>query len=357
MLADVACVRHARSTHFVGAKMSHKSPQQLGGAARAQKLDRDERAKIASEAAKARWVTSNEIKADPNIPFATHQGQVSISGLELDCYVLNNGKRVFHKRGMAKALGLRSEGGNAFVKTISGKSISKFVSEDLADRIDSPFYFLAINGEVAHGYDAELLIDVCKAIKNASESGSLSSSQSALAAQAQIIIHAFAKVGIAAVIDEATGFQEVRGPDALRILVEQYIEKEKREWVKEFPDEYYDELNRIFGSKKLTQTKHGKVIQNRPQHFAKFTRKFVYHPLENGSVLEELDRLNPKINDKGTRRDRFHSHLSQDYGLQKLKTQVQEVLTMMKLSDNLAQFKRFFDKRFKGQYQPDLFDK
>lgn len=42
---------------------------------------------------------------------ATHRGILPIGGLQLECYVLEDGKRVFHKRGMAKAMGLKSEGG------------------------------------------------------------------------------------------------------------------------------------------------------------------------------------------------------------------------------------------------------
>ena len=93
-----------------------------------------------------------------------------------------------------------------------------------------------------------------------------------MAEQAKILLTAFAKVGVTALIDEATGFQQVRSPDALRVLVQQYIEEERREWERRFPDEYYDELNRLYGSKRLTVTGSGAVIQNRPQHFAKFTR-------------------------------------------------------------------------------------
>ena len=37
-------------------------------------------------------------------------------------------------------------------------------------------------------------------------------------------LRALAKVGVTALIDEATGFQQVREPNALRILVQQYIE-------------------------------------------------------------------------------------------------------------------------------------
>ena len=200
--------------------------------------------------------------------------------------------------------------------------------------------------DLGHGYEAEILVDVCKAIIRADEGGKLTSAQEALAAQARVIVQAFAKVGVVALIDEATGYQSVRSPTALRILVQQYIEAEKREWEKQFPDDYYDELNRLYGSRKLTTTGSGAVIQNRPQHFAKFTRSFVYHPLENGAVLEELDRVNPKFGVNGNRRARFHQHLSEGYGIEKLKRQVQDVMTLMKVSDSIGQFKRLFSKRF-----------
>ncbi|WP_297505579.1 P63C domain-containing protein, partial [Ferrovum sp.] len=184
------------------------------------------------------------------------------------------------------------------------------------------------------------------AIVNADKESKLTVAQQGLVAQAQILLSAFAKVGVVALIDEATGYQQIRDPKALRILVQQYIEQEKREWEKQFPDFYYDELNRVYGSKKLTMTGNGTIIQNRPQHFAKFTRSYVYHPLENGSVLKELDRINPKIDACGTRRARFHQHLTQGYGIEKLKRQVQEVLTLIAVSDTIGQFKKLFAKRF-----------
>jgi hypothetical protein len=129
--------------------------------------------------------------------------------------------------------------------------------------------------------------------------------------------------------------------------VQQYVAEERRQWEKQFPDEYYNELNRLYGSKLLTTTGSGAVIQNRPQHFANFTRSYVYHPLANGEVLEELDRLNPKIGKNGTRKARFHQHLNEGYGIEKLKRQVGEILTLMKVSDTVGQFKKFFSRRFK----------
>lgn len=272
---------------------------------------------------------------------------MAIGDLMLDCYVLSDGRRVFHKRGMAKALGLKSEGGNAFIKTMQGKGLGSALPVKLREKIDNPINFKPLVGDTGHGYEADVLAEVAKAVAKAGEiEGALTRAQLPLAAQAEILINAFAKVGVVALIDEATGYQQIRDPGALRLLVQQYIAAEKREWDKQFPDAFYDELNRIYNSKKLTVTSTGAVIQNRPQHFAKFTRTYVYEPLENGAVLEEFDRINPKINAKGTRKDRFHQHLTLGYGIEKLKRQVDVVVTLASVSDNISQFKKLFHKKF-----------
>lgn len=334
-----------------------------GGVARREKLSAERRSEIAKAAAAARHspraAAAIQVTQDGVVlPSATHQGQIDIGGLTLDCYVLGDGRRVFHKRGMAKALGLKSDGGNAFMKTMQGKGLGSALSEKLREKINNPINFKPLVQDLAHGYEADILVEVARAIIAADGIGTgLKTAQKRLVAQAQILSHAFAKIGVVALIDEATGYQQIRDPQALRLLVQQYVAEEMREWEKQFPDSYYDDLNRLYGSKKLTQTHSGSVIQNRPQHFAKFTRTYVYHPLENGAVLEELDRINPKIDAKGNRRSRFHQHLKLGYGIEKLKRQVQEVQTLMGVSDTVPQFKKLFGKRFpQAGQQGDLLD-
>lgn len=330
--------------------MDDSTPQSKGGRARADQLSPEERREIARRGAQARWDRVRQFQqSDVDLPKATHQGKMAVGSLELDCYVLEDGRRVFHKRGMARALGMKSEGGNVFMRAMQRKGLGSELGQELVDKIEKPINFKPLTQDLAHGYDADILVNVCKAVIRAEEAEKLTKSQQGLVIQAKTLLHAFAKVGVTALIDEATGFQQVRSPDALRLLVQQYIEEEKREWEKQFPNDYYDELNRLYGSKRLTKTGSGAVIQNRPQHFAKFTRSYVYHPLENGVVLEELDRINPKIDRKGTRRARFHQHLTQGYGIEKLKRQVQDVMTLMVVSDTVRQFKRLFAKRFPQQ--------
>jgi hypothetical protein len=322
-----------------------ESKQSKGGRARADLLDSGERRQIASQGGTAKKEKARAMAEAGQLPNATHQGKMLVGGLDLDCYVLMDGRRVFHKRGMAKALGMKSGGGNVFLRAVQRKGLGSEIKQKLLDKIETPIVFKPLTQDLAHGYEASVLVEICEAIIRAEQSGALHSTQADLAAHAKILLKAFAKIGVTALIDEATGFQQVRSPDALRVLVQQYIEEERREWEKQFPDEYYDELNRLFGSKKLTKTGSGAVIQNRPQHFAKFTRSYVYFPLEDGKVLEELDRLNPKVN--GTRKARLHQHLTQRYGIEKLKRQVNEVITLVKVSDTVTQFKNLFSKRFR----------
>lgn len=277
---------------------------------------------------------------------ATHKGILPLGGLQLDCYVLSDGRRVFHKRGMAKALGLKSDGGNAFIKTLSGKKLGSELDQELWDKIEDPILFKAVGSDPAHGYEASTLVDVCKAVDRAERAGKLTKAQEPMARQARMIVNALAQVGIDALIDEATGYQTERSPDALRLLVQAYIEKEQREWEKEFPDDFYISLNKVYGSDPYVTRSRGAMVINKPQHFGNFTNKYVYGPLENGEVLKELQRVNPQVDAKGTRKQRFHQFLTEGFGLEKVREQRQEVLTMLKLADDIEDFKRLYEKRF-----------
>lgn len=294
---------------------------------------------------------------------ATHKGILPLGGLQLECYVLDDGRRVFNKRGMAEAIGLKSRGGNAFMRAMQAQSLGSELDENLLEKINNPIFFNPLSGDpnLGHGYEAEVLVEVCKAVIRADKAGRLKAQQANMVAQANIILNALASVGIVALVDEATGYQTQRDPDALRLLVQAYIEKEQREWEKEFPDDFYLSLNRVYGSEEYVARASGAMVINKPQHFGNFTRKYVYGPLENGEVLAELEKKNPKVGATGTRPQRFHQYLTKGYGLEKLREQRQEVLTMLKLSDNIDEFKRLYEKRFgplDDQYSmwPDFFD-
>jgi phage protein len=70
------------------------------------------------------------------------------------------------------------------------------------------------------------LADICEAFLEARNSIELSTRQRIIADQREILIRGFARVGITALVDEATGYQYERERDALQSILKAYINEE-----------------------------------------------------------------------------------------------------------------------------------
>ena len=121
----------------------------------------------------------------------------------------------------------------------------------------------------------------------------------------------FSDVGIVALIDEVTGYQDVRARDALAKILEEFIAKELRRWVKTFPVEYYRELFRVRGWKfpelPANQSK-------RPVMAGKITNDVVYDRLAPG-VREELYRVAERT-ESGKLKHKLFMRLTEELGIQ-----------------------------------------
>jgi len=113
--------------------------------------------------------------------------------------------------------------------------------------IQSPIKFLPTQGPIAYGYPATMLVDICEALLAARKAGALQKQQLHLADQAEILVRGFARVGIIALVDEATGYQKERARDALATILEAFVAKELQPWIKTFPPDYYEHLFRLRG--------------------------------------------------------------------------------------------------------------
>jgi hypothetical protein len=104
------------------------SPQSKGGIARAKSLSTMKRREIAQRAAQARWA---KIVDPQGLPRASHQGKLPIGDVEIEVYRLHDGRRMIAKGAMARALNLKSEGGNAFLRTVTRKGVRSAISDEL----------------------------------------------------------------------------------------------------------------------------------------------------------------------------------------------------------------------------------
>lgn len=330
------------------------APQQKGGLARSKSLSTARRSEIAKKAAKARWAKPEDKGETPE---ANSFGVLQIGDVSIDCYVLKDKRRLINKKAMALAIGLKSEGGNALVKTLSGKTIGSIIPPETREKIDNPIIFKPLVGDLAHGYEATVLIDLCDALM--SQRDKLNPNQKFLAKQAEIILRSAAKIGIIALVDEATGFIEDKRKDEYRDLWNQFIADEYSKWQQEFPSELFDVFYKIYGLKRRNpkSTKH-------PKFFSQLLRKYIYKPLaaSNGAILEELDEKNPVIYANGGRKYKLFQFLSDEIGMPALRAHIWQTVGIGRSSKNKKQFDRNFYSAFPSARDPyadmtgDLFE-
>jgi hypothetical protein len=321
---------------MLSASMGHsmddkRTPQAKGGLARAKSLTSSKRHEIAKLAASARWAA--------HLPDATHEGELTIAGMTLPVAVTSDGKRLMISAAFMTALGRPWKGSYARTELpnfIAAKNLLPFVSDELRSVLD-PIEFINKRGQRAMGYRAELLQMVCDVYLDARRADVLTESQEKVAAQAEILIRGFARVGIVALVDEATGYQRDRASDALAKILERFIAKELQPWVKTFPDEFYEQLFRLRGLQFPRDT------VKRPQYFGYLTNDIVYKRLAPG-VLEELKRTEPKT-PSGRRKGTLQQRLTPDLGHPKLREHLASVCTIMDLSDDYQDFMKKLDKR------------
>ena len=177
-----------------------------GGIAAAKKLSPDQLSERAKRAAVARW-------SEPSL-IAKRSSNLLIGDLKIPCYVLSNSARVLSGRGIMKLLGFDSKSTGTILRNMfKNNALTQYISSETLDVLETPISFerpgAGGSAPDTYAYEATILIDICKAILEAKRQGSLDSEvHLSMALQAEIIITAVAKVGIIALIDEATGFQE-----------------------------------------------------------------------------------------------------------------------------------------------------
>lgn len=199
-----------------------------------------------------------------------------------------------------------------------------------------PISFRLPSGARASGYRAELLPKVCEIYLAANDALVLPKNQEHIAERASLLVRGLAHTGIIALVDEATGYQEVRAKDALAKILEAFIDRELQPWVQTFPSDYYKEMFRLRGLDFRTDT------PKRPKYFGLLTNDVVYRRLAPG-VLEELKKVQRR-DDKGRPRDKLFQRLTANVGYPKLREHLGSVVTLMKLSRDWTDFKVKLDQ-------------
>jgi hypothetical protein len=288
----------------------------------------------------------------PTVFECTHRGELNLGGKTVSCAVLSNGDRVITQTALFDVFDRPRKGekrNESLPSIIGAKNLLPYVDDELK-KLAEPIHYYSDSGTLKAGYSALLIPAVCDVYLRASdEPNVIVESQKKTVAQANIIIRALAKVGITALVDEATGYQLDREASELQTLLSKYISEEFLKWQARFPRKYYEEIYRLYG------WEYDALSFKHPKYLGKFTNEYVYGHLPEG-VLEEMRRKNPK-NGNGNRSKRHHQLLSGDIGLPHLEKHITKLVTVMELSDDIDSFRnnfgRIFGKQIKVKAKPD----
>lgn len=296
-----------------------------------------------------------------NPPKAPHEGLLRIADTEIYCAVLEDGTRLLSQGTFLQAIGRSRtpKAGTGGLTTVDGlpfflqaELLKPFVSSEL-EVSTKPVVFRMKSGQRTAGYRAELLPQVCEVYLKFRDSCQQAGKDVPLRYRhivkaCDMLTRGLAQVGITALVDEATGFQDFRAREALARILDEFLAAELSKWAKRFPNNYYKELFRLRG------WSYYPFSVKRPPLVGKLTTDVVYDRLAPG-VRRELDRLNPK-DSRGRRKVRHHQWLTEDIGHARLQEHLVQVMTLMKASEDWTEFKKLLNRALPKFPDMPLFD-
>lgn len=272
-----------------------------------------------------------------------HDGEINLGGMSIPCYVLEDGTRIISGRGMQEALKMVDEdskptSGTRLVRYLGQKSLEPFIYKEKGTDHFEPIICYQGDKKI-NGYEATVLADICEAFLDARKKIHLSPRQKIIADQCEILIRGFARVGIVALIDEATGYQYDRERFELQKILNAYISDEILKWQLTFTDDFYKEIYRLWGLPFIP-----KYIKNKPSFIGKLTTKYIYEGLPKGIISRIKE--NAGKTEKGNWKYKWHQTLTPEIGREHLKKQIIQVTTLMEMSESKEQFNALFQRKY-----------
>lgn len=228
---------------------------------------------------------------------------------------------------------------------MQAEALKPFIDEELL-MSTTPIFYRTKSGGRGVGYDAELLPRVCEVYLKfrdwlLTEERRIPTQYAKIFRACDALIRGLARVGIVALIDEATGYQEVRDRLALQAILDRFLRKEFAIWARRFPPSFYKEMFRLRG------WEWSELSTKRPPRVAADTNDLVYERLAPG-LIKKLQELNPK-DERGNRRYKHHQGLTDDIGLPALAQHLHAVEGFMRAASDWEEFYRLMQRAFPKQ--------
>lgn len=259
----------------------------------------------------------------PQSPFAKWRGQIDLGGDLLDCYVLDTEQRVIALRSAIKSIA-GTDSGN-LGNYIGVAALKPFLNSDLilGELIDFSIPGTQFRGS---GMTTEHFELICRGYVQALyQNAALTERQREIAIKCAVITSGLTRIGLDALIDEATGYQYERAEDALQVKLRAFIAEELRAWEKTFPDELWEEFGRL--------TNWSGALTSRPKYWGKLVIELVYDTLDP-DVAAYLRENRPPAGVK------WHQNLTENYGIRQLVSRCYEIVGLAKSCRTMSELRK-----------------
>lgn len=310
-----------------------------GGVARREALTPEARSAIARRAALARH--------GKDLPRAIAEGAIVIGDLRITCAVLDDpdNTRVLTQEGFLNAIGRAGKAKGGEGATVDGlpaflraKNLEPFISNELIAST-TPLEFVPLFGPGyqgrAFGYKATLLPGVCWVYQDALLDRKLLPSQLHIGEACRLFLKALTNHAIDDLVDRATGFEDVRKRRAIDKIIEKYVEKDARAWVKMFPLDFYAHVYR------LNDWPFDPANTAKPGVIGHWTND-IYDRLAPGVRAALHERV--RRNDKGRPTQKLTQYLTPEEGKPSLERLLEGVILLMRMSSTWQEFKTKLDE-------------
>ena len=156
---------------------------------------------------------------------AEWDGQLKIGDMVFPCAVLSDGTRILTETQFMKTMGIYRSGRSVretpnwrcTVALVSGLQEPQAICRTTSRRRARTGRFRTKSGNISSsGIPADIIPKICEVWMDAHVAGVLGPTQERIALKAEVLLRGLARVGIIAMVDEATGFQADRARDAWR---------------------------------------------------------------------------------------------------------------------------------------------
>lgn len=279
------------------------------------------------------------MKSENPLVKVTHYGIVHFGAdVECEAIVLADGRRGFNRRQLVEMAGFT---GNVTVPRF-GRFLAEIAPNALKIYENSSSKVSMPNGAIAHFISCDVVPEFASGVIHQALDGTLHPQRRMLIAPCLKIQDSLSKVGIAALIDEATGYQHHRAPDALQELFAKLIRQSAGDWERRFHPDFYEAIYRLFGWAY-------DPARPKPYIVGKITLQWVYEPVFPSEILVEIKER------QGS--EKMHQWL-QDGGLTLLEKQRDAVMMIARSSADYRDFEnRCAVAFFKRGQMPILYPK